>query len=112
MSVAKESKGETVMVENTNETISKDEANLDWLASQATEEEQNLTLIQGLKKYPKACFWSVALSSAIIMEGILAIFALLELLADRGRLRHRPHLLSFRTTRFPESIWRLRRCHW
>ena len=28
-----------------------------------------MTLMQGLRKYPKACFWSILFSSALIMEG-------------------------------------------
>lgn len=38
-------------------------------ANKATESEQNMTLRQGLKLYPKAVAWSVLLSTAIIMEG-------------------------------------------
>jgi SP family general alpha glucoside:H+ symporter-like MFS transporter len=38
-------------------------------ANKATESEQNMTLKQGLKLYPKAIAWSVLLSAAIIMEG-------------------------------------------
>lgn len=32
-------------------------------------EEKNMTLLEGLKKFPKAAAWSIVLSSAIIMEG-------------------------------------------
>lgn len=28
-----------------------------------------MTLMQGLKLYPKACFWSVVISTCIVMEG-------------------------------------------
>ncbi|KAF1845886.1 maltose permease MAL61 [Cucurbitaria berberidis CBS 394.84] len=38
-------------------------------ANKATQSEQNMTLRQGLKLYPKAIAWSVLLSAAIIMEG-------------------------------------------
>lgn len=38
-------------------------------ANRATESEQNMTLRQGLKLYPKAIAWSILLSCAIIMEG-------------------------------------------
>lgn len=38
-------------------------------ANRATESEQNMTLRQGFKLYPKAVGWSVLLSTAIIMEG-------------------------------------------
>ena len=78
MSFTTDIKNDTVMVEDKTHLPTKDDGNLDWLASQATEEEHSLTLLQGLKKYPKACFWSIALSSAIIMEGydIVLIYSL------------------------------------
>jgi SP family general alpha glucoside:H+ symporter-like MFS transporter len=38
-------------------------------AARATKAEQNMTLMQGLRLYPKAVGWSVLLSAAIIMEG-------------------------------------------
>jgi SP family general alpha glucoside:H+ symporter-like MFS transporter len=38
-------------------------------ANKASESEQNMTLKQGLRLYPKAIAWSVLLSAAIIMEG-------------------------------------------
>jgi SP family general alpha glucoside:H+ symporter-like MFS transporter len=38
-------------------------------ASKATRSEQNMSLKQGLKLYPKAVAWSVLLSACIIMEG-------------------------------------------
>jgi SP family general alpha glucoside:H+ symporter-like MFS transporter len=38
-------------------------------ANKATQSEQNMTLAQGLRLYPKAVGWSVLLSAAIIMEG-------------------------------------------
>ena len=38
-------------------------------ANKATHSEQNMTLRQGIKLYPKAVAWSVLLSTAIIMEG-------------------------------------------
>ncbi|CAO2649107.1 Nn.00g100560.m01.CDS01 [Neocucurbitaria sp. VM-36] len=38
-------------------------------ANKATHSEQNMTLRQGLRLYPKAVAWSVLLSAAIIMEG-------------------------------------------
>lgn len=38
-------------------------------ANRATESEQNMTLLQGIKLYPKAVMWSMFLSTAIIMEG-------------------------------------------
>ncbi|KAL0256110.1 hypothetical protein SLS55_008502 [Diplodia seriata] len=38
-------------------------------AKLATEKEKNMTLLQGIKLYPKAIAWSVAISTCIIMEG-------------------------------------------
>jgi SP family general alpha glucoside:H+ symporter-like MFS transporter len=38
-------------------------------ANKATQSEQNMTLMQGLRLYPKAVAWSILLSAAIIMEG-------------------------------------------
>ena len=48
------------------------------LAAEANFEEHELTLLQALKKYPKACFWSIAISTSIIMEGydIVLIYSL------------------------------------
>ncbi|GKU02011.1 maltose permease mal31 [Fusarium langsethiae] len=39
------------------------------IAKQAAEEEHSLTLLQAIRKYPKAVLWSVLLSTSIIMEG-------------------------------------------
>lgn len=38
-------------------------------AQHAASDEKEMTLLQGLKLYPKAIGWSVVLSSALIMEG-------------------------------------------
>ena len=38
-------------------------------AAKATQNETSMTLVQGLKTYPKAVGWSVLLSTCIIMEG-------------------------------------------
>lgn len=38
-------------------------------AKQATTQEHQMSLWQGIKLYPKAIGWSVLLSTAIIMEG-------------------------------------------
>lgn len=38
-------------------------------AEKGTEIEHNMTLWEGLRKYPKACFWSMMISVAVIMEG-------------------------------------------
>ena len=36
-------------------------------AKSATEKEHKMTLMQGIRLYPKAIFWSVLISSTIIM---------------------------------------------
>lgn len=48
------------------------------LAAEAADAEHQLTLMQALKKYPKACFWSICISTSIIMEGydIVLIYSL------------------------------------
>ncbi|KAI9041019.1 putative MFS alpha-glucoside transporter [Aspergillus affinis] len=38
-------------------------------AKAATDKEQNMTLLQGIKLYPKAVAWSVLISTCIVMEG-------------------------------------------
>lgn len=38
-------------------------------AQRATDDEHNMTLMEGIRKYPKAVFWSIWFSSALIMEG-------------------------------------------
>lgn len=38
-------------------------------ARAATEKEHKMTLLQGIRLYPKAVFWSVIISSCIVMEG-------------------------------------------
>lgn len=38
-------------------------------AAKATSQEQNMTLWEGLKMYPKAVAWSVIISTSIVMEG-------------------------------------------
>lgn len=38
-------------------------------AKKASENEQNMTLMQGLKLYPKAAAWSILISTCIAMEG-------------------------------------------
>lgn len=38
-------------------------------AKLATEKEKSMTLLQGIKLYPKAVAWSVAISTCIVMEG-------------------------------------------
>jgi SP family general alpha glucoside:H+ symporter-like MFS transporter len=46
-----------------------DDAQTTANANKATQSERNMTLMQGLRLYPKAVAWSVLLSAAIIMEG-------------------------------------------
>lgn len=38
-------------------------------AKAATSKEQSMTLLQGIKLYPKAVMWSVLISTCIAMEG-------------------------------------------
>ncbi|KAM5350926.1 hypothetical protein ACJ41O_003649 [Fusarium nematophilum] len=38
-------------------------------AQQGNESEHNMKLLEALRKYPKACAWSILFSSALIMEG-------------------------------------------
>jgi SP family general alpha glucoside:H+ symporter-like MFS transporter len=38
-------------------------------AKAATDKEQQMTLLQGIKLYPKAVAWSVLISTCIVMEG-------------------------------------------
>jgi hypothetical protein len=38
-------------------------------ARSATEKEHKMTLMQGIKLYPKAIFWSLLISTTIVMEG-------------------------------------------
>ena len=38
-------------------------------AQQSDNQDKEMSLLQGIKQYPKAAFWSVVLSSALIMEG-------------------------------------------
>jgi SP family general alpha glucoside:H+ symporter-like MFS transporter len=38
-------------------------------ARAAATKEQNMTLLQGIKLYPKAIFWSILISTCIVMEG-------------------------------------------
>lgn len=38
-------------------------------AKAATEKEQSMTLMQGIRLYPKAVLWSVLISTCIAMEG-------------------------------------------
>lgn len=38
-------------------------------AKAATEKEHKMTLLQGIRLYPKAVFWSIVISTCIVMEG-------------------------------------------
>jgi len=38
-------------------------------AKAATDEEKGMTLMQGIRLYPKAILWSVLISTCIVMEG-------------------------------------------
>ncbi|KAH6957735.1 general substrate transporter [Ilyonectria sp. MPI-CAGE-AT-0026] len=61
-------------------------------AQQATDAEHNMKLIEGIRKYPKACLWSLLFSSALIMEGfdkafITAFFAFPPFQERYGKLQ-------------------------
>jgi SP family general alpha glucoside:H+ symporter-like MFS transporter len=57
-----QSTGEDLEPNNTrNETMQN--------AKAATEKEHNMTLLQGIKLYPKAIAWSMLISTLIVMEG-------------------------------------------
>lgn len=64
-----EKKEDMVCTGDRSISFTEDEKADHGMAAAATNEEHNLTLMQALKKYPQACFWSIAISSAIIMEG-------------------------------------------
>lgn len=38
-------------------------------ARAATDKEHKMTLLQGIRLYPKAVFWSMLISTCIVMEG-------------------------------------------
>lgn len=38
-------------------------------AQRATDAEHRMTLMEGIRLYPKACAWSMLISACIIMEG-------------------------------------------
>jgi hypothetical protein len=42
---------------------------LSFAAKAATDNERSMTLLQGIKLYPKAVGWSMLLSTCIVMEG-------------------------------------------
>lgn len=50
-------------------TESSDMARVIHNAKAATDKEQNMTLLQGIKLYPKAVAWSAFISLCIVMEG-------------------------------------------
>ncbi|THY39474.1 sugar transporter [Aureobasidium pullulans] len=62
-------KSDMVHIEDRTGSFVGDEKVDRGLAAAATDDEHNITLMQALKKYPQACFWSIAISTAIIMEG-------------------------------------------
>lgn len=64
-----EKKEDMVYIEDKSGLCAGDEKTDHGMAAAATDEEHSLTLMQALRKYPQACFWSIAISSAIIMEG-------------------------------------------
>lgn len=48
---------------------SKTHINIVEHARSAAHKERNMTIRQGIKLYPKAIFWSVLISTCIVMEG-------------------------------------------
>ncbi|KFY29505.1 hypothetical protein V493_02324 [Pseudogymnoascus sp. VKM F-4281 (FW-2241)] len=54
-----------VLLEETMDIPSKDT----HLARQAAKDEHNLTVMEAIRRYPKAIMWSVLVSTSIIMEG-------------------------------------------
>lgn len=52
-----------------NSDPSKTHATIIEHARNAAEKEHNMTLMQGIKLYPKAIAWSVLISTCIVMEG-------------------------------------------
>ena len=58
------------------ERHSADEAGIDKMnnafvrdAKNASDREQNMTLMEGIRLYPRAILWSVLISTCIVMEG-------------------------------------------
>jgi SP family general alpha glucoside:H+ symporter-like MFS transporter len=69
MSHATEKVGaEIEVVENVRREIA-DYDNVVAEARRETEDQQSMTLREGLRRYPKAAAWSILLSTSIIMEG-------------------------------------------
>ncbi|TPX07282.1 uncharacterized protein E0L32_010779 [Thyridium curvatum] len=61
-------------------------------AQHATDAEHDMGLMEGIRKYPKACFWSFLFSAALIMEGfdkafVTAFFAFPEFQKRYGVLQ-------------------------
>lgn len=59
-------------------------------AKTATENEQKMTLMQGIRLYPKAIAWSVLISTCIVMEGydICIVNNFCMCLFDSGSTQH------------------------
>lgn len=60
-------------------------------AQQATDDEHTMSIMEGLRKYPSACGWSLLFSAALIMEGfdkafLTAFFAFPEFQKRYGKL--------------------------
>lgn len=63
---------ESVVLANNNDENLEKPSSMERLitdARAATEKEHKMTLLQGIRLYPKAVFWSVVISSCIVMEG-------------------------------------------
>ena len=82
-------------------------------ARKASENERNMTLMQGLKLYPKAAAWSVLISTCIAMEGFqVRSFPSRQRMTRTNDLSGRPRqqLLRFRCLQ-PEVRRPTRRRH-
>ena len=67
---------------------------LSFAAKAATDNERSMTLLQGIKLYPKAVGWSMLLSTCIVMEGYDLV--LLGRYVLGHTLPHLAHYLSCR----------------
>lgn len=56
-------------------------------AVRATDTEHAMTLMQGIRKYPKAVGWSILFSSALIMEGFDHAFVFVLPIRNYSQLR-------------------------
>lgn len=68
--VFSDSKGQHDVLHNSDEVRRTDTTDrIIQNAKTATDKEQKMTLLQGIKLYPKAIAWSMLISTCIVMEG-------------------------------------------